>query len=113
MVPLVELAPAMALLTPAEGTTAAGAVLTADSVAMVVALMIGTGMRVERADEAAAGDTSTLDSAAEATEEATALDATALETDSTTVEETEAAALGAEVAITEGAASVTGAWIYR
>lgn len=113
MVPLVELPPATTVLTPAEGTTPAGAVLTADSVAMVVALMIGTGMRVERAEEAAAGETSTLDSAAEATEEATALDTIALETDSTTAEETEAAALGAEVAITEGVASVTGAWIYR
>jgi hypothetical protein len=111
MVPLVELPPARALLTPAEGTTATGAVLTAEPEVMVVALMIGTGMRVERAEEAAAGDTSALDSAAEAIEEATTLDAAALETDSTTAEETEAAALGAVVAITEGAASVTGAWI--
>jgi len=109
MVPLVELPPAMTVLTPAEGTTPAGAVLTAESEVMVVALMMGTGMRVERAEEAAAGETSTLDSAAEAMEEATTLDATALETDSTTAEETEAAALGAEVAITEEAASVTGA----
>lgn len=110
MVPLVELPPARAELTPAEGTTATGAVLTAEPEVMVVALIIGTGMRVERAEEAAAGETSALDSAAEAMEEATMLDAAALETDST-AEETEAAALGAVVAITEGAASVTGAWI--
>lgn len=105
-VPLVELPPARAVLTPAEGTTAAG-VLAADTEVSVVALMIGTGMRVERAEEVATGATSALDSTAEEMEEATTLDTTALETDST-AEETEAAALGAE-ATTEGAASVTGA----
>ena len=103
-----ELPPAMALLTPAEGTTATGAVLAPDTAVAVVALMIGTGMRVERAEEVATGATSALDSATEATEEATTLDTTALETDST-AEETEAATLGADEATTEGAASVTGA----
>jgi hypothetical protein len=108
-VPLVELPPARAVLTPEEGTTAAGAVLAADTEVTVVALMIGTGMRVERAEEVATGATSALDSTAEEMEEATTLDTTALETDST-AEETEAAALGADEATTaEEAASVTGA----
>jgi hypothetical protein len=111
-VPLVELPPARAVLTPEEGTTAAGAVLAADTEVTVVALMIGTGMRVERAEEVATGATSALDSTAEEMEEATTLDTTALETDST-AEETEAAALGADEATTaEEAASVTGAWIW-
>jgi hypothetical protein len=103
MVPLDELPPAMAVLSPAEGRTApAGAVLTAESEVTVVALTMGTGMRVERAEETATGETSALDSTAEEMEEATTLDATALET--------EAAALGTADATTEGAASVTGAW---
>jgi hypothetical protein len=102
VVPLDELPPATAVLSPAEGRTApAGAVLTAESEVTVVALTMGTGMRVERAEEAATGETSALDSTAEEMEEATTPDATALET--------EAAALGTADATTEGAASVTGA----
>lgn len=107
-VPLVELPPAMTELTPEEGTTAAGAVLAPATEVAVVALMIGTGMRVVRAEEVATGATSALDTTAEETEEATTLETTALETDST-AEETEAAALGADEATTEEAASVTGA----
>lgn len=105
-VPLVELPPATTEPSPPEGMTAtgaAGAVLPAAPGATVVALMMGTGMRVERAEDAAAGETSTLDWAAEAAEEATALDATAVETDSTAAEETEAAALGADATAEETA----------
>lgn len=98
----------MAELTPEEGTTATGAVLAPATEVAVVALMIGTGMRVERAEEVATGATSALDTTAEETEEATTLETMALETD-WTAEETEAAALGADEATTEEAASVTGA----
>lgn len=93
----VELPPATTVLRPAEGTTAAGMVVR-EAPEVTVALTMGTGMRVESAEDVAIGETSTLDSTAEETE-ATTLDAMTLETDST-----------ADDATTAGAVSVVGAY---
>ena len=87
----VELPPAMTVLRPADGTTAAGMVVR-EAPEVTVALTMGTGMRVESAEDVAIGETSTLDSTAEETE-ATTLDAMTLETDSTADDATTAGAV--------------------